>query len=173
MANTYRFLAIDGALNNFGLARGYVVDQSIYIERIELISPKKGNFARGRMGDAARAKFIVQRIAPHLLNVNIVFAELAIGSRSASAAWSLGVALGIIASIDKPIILVQPHEAKKIVKSYADKDEIIAWATKRYPHLDWLKYRGRITKKNEHTADAIAIAHAGARKINNGTKPHI
>lgn len=170
----YRFLAIDGALNNFGLAVGYVVDsQTIYIESIDIVSPPKRT-NRKRADDAARARVIATRVRELSSKVNIVFAEQAIGSRSAAAAWSLGVALGIIASIDRPIVLVAPNEAKKIVKNYADKKEIIKWAVQKYPKLAWRKTKaGRLLNINEHAADAIAIAHAGARKLNNGTADRI
>lgn len=171
--NNYHFLAIDGALNNFGLAIGGVVNGEIYIEKIELINSKKTIFPSSTKGDAMRGRFIVKVLHDYLSDINVVFAEIPIGSKSYRAAWSLGIALGIIVSINKPIIFVQPKDVKNMMGKNANKSTIIEWAVKTYPNLNWLRYGKKITRQNEHCADAIAIAHVGVRKLQYGTENYI
>ena len=72
--------------------------------------------------------------------------------------------------LNKPLIEVTPTEAKKasVGRATATKDEIIDWAFKKYPNLNWLKSAqskrpSKLTDANEHLADAIAVGHAGVK----------
>ena len=84
-----------------------------------------------------------------------------------------GTTIGIYACIegmlDVPTIEVSPSETKMaaVGTKTASKQEMIAWATEKYPDAPWRTARGKVggkpTLDNEHLADAIAIAEAGVK----------
>ena len=159
-----RFLAIDPALNNFGLARGYLNGTKVEIDAIKLISTKNTASQQKNLADARRIKKIRAEILSFSTDHQIVLAEIPGGSKSYKAAWSLGIALAVVVTLDNPTIFVTPLEVKKSIGQYA-KVDIIKWAVSNYPHLDWLRYQNnKLRRNNEHCADAIAIAVAGLRK---------
>lgn len=160
-------LAIDGALNNFGVATGYYTRDGIIPTAIHLLS-SAGVKTNKIKHDAQRAK----NIARFLLQFpcDLVVAEIAYGSKSYQAAWSLGVSLGLIASVNQGIIFVTPLEVKNVVRKGADKHAMIAWAQRTYPNLAWhLDPRnGKMLNENEHMADALAVMHAAYNKLKSG-----
>ncbi len=112
------------------------------------------------------------------------------GSLSATGARALGLAVGVIACVEPhKVIEVSPMEVKAAVAGVrkgkqVTKDEIIAWAAKNWPEGQWLRAEhkstspakvledgsimvrktlpaGRLTKDNEHIADAMAAIKAG------------
>jgi Holliday junction resolvasome RuvABC endonuclease subunit len=120
----------------------------------------------------------------------VAFAEIPGGNtQSATAAYSLGIAVGVLASCSIPIIEVSPMEVKaavagRKVQKGASKAEVIAWAEKHWPEAPWMRATGRATVKrplapgsketitvslpagrltndNEHLADAMATVAAG------------
>lgn len=95
----------------------------------------------------------------------LAFAEIPSGTQSASAARGLGIAVGVMACIQLPVLEVTPMEVKKAVATgkAPSKAEIIAWATTRWPNANWLRHNGRITQNNEHLADAAAVVVAGVK----------
>lgn len=179
------FLAIDGALNNFGVAVGEYEASPHRILNVSKIlhihtERKKSNI---REHDARRSRHIAETLRDLINEYDpaIIFAELPSGSQSAKAAWSLGVTLGIIVSLPRPVIFVTPSEVKKVVRPNADKKEIIAWAANKYPHLSWEehdkknwprwgRYKRGSKYLNEHCADAIAVAHTCIKQLN--SDPH-
>ena len=95
-----------------------------------------------------------------------MFVEVPVGSQSARAMASYGVCIGLLAALsDKPLIEVTPTEVKlaAVGSKTASKQEMISWASDLYPHLNWIKSRGKseLADKNEHIADAIGAIHAG------------
>ncbi|UNA00802.1 crossover junction endodeoxyribonuclease [Edwardsiella phage vB_EpM_ZHS] len=109
----------------------------------------------------------------------VAFAEIPGGNtQSATAAYSLGIAVGILASCSVPIIEVSPMEVKaavagRKVQKGASKAEIIAWAANNWPEAPWIRAAhaasskgkrleaGRLVNDNEHLADAMATVSAG------------
>lgn len=109
----------------------------------------------------------------------LAFAEIPGGNtQSASAAFALGIAVGVLASCPIPLIEVSPMEVKaavagKRVQKGATKAQIIEWAEKRWPAAGWRRAAnkartkngelpaGRATTDNEHLADAMAAVLAG------------
>jgi len=114
------------------------------------------------------------------------------GSLSASGARALGLAVGVIACVEPhKVIEVSPMEVKAAVSGarrgkQVTKDEIIEWAAKNWPEGNWLRAEhkstpkakvledgsvmtrktlpaGRLTKDNEHIADAMAAIKAGTQ----------
>lgn len=165
---TIKVVGIDGALNNFGVAIGRWDGQKLLVQQIHHIPYHKAlGKNKKSISDANHAAAIYRALRQHTKGAKFVFAELVGGSKSSDAAWSLGIALGVISSLPYDIRWVTPYEAKRITgSSAANKKEIISWATKLYPKLAWQTYRGVITSKgNEHMADAIAVLLAGCTTL--------
>jgi hypothetical protein len=159
-----KVLAIDASLNNVGLCIAEINGKQVNILKIELISLKRQGKHKSK-ADAERVKIISARLRYYCKGVDLIMAELPSGSINASGAWSLGCAVGIVGSLPKPIIWVSPLEVKKVVHKKASKREMIDWATTKFPDLDWIRYRGRITNQNEHVSDACAVIFAALPKI--------
>lgn len=159
-----KVLSVDASLNNVGLALAEINGKQVSVLKIELISLKREGKHKSK-ADTERVKIISTKLRDYCKGVDLVLAELPSGSMSANASWSLGVSLGMVGSLDKPIIWVSPLEVKKVVHKKATKREMIDWATTKFPDLDWIRYRGRIVNSNEHSADAIAVIYAALPKI--------
>lgn len=127
------------------------------------------DFRRAR----AQAEKIQQLVDLH--QVSIVAAEMVTTTPYKLPTFSFGVMVGIIASLDKPVIEVLPREVKKVATGddRATKRDMIAWALKKTARqkLPWptssrqnkldLTYRGKhVTLAAEHPADALAIIEA-------------
>ena len=93
----------------------------------------------------------------------MIFIETPSGSQSSNAMKSYGATCAIIASINPPTIEVTPNEVKmsSVGNKQASKKDMIKWAYNKYPDVGWLFYQNKLQNKNEHLADAIAVAYAG------------
>lgn len=167
-----KFLSIDGALNNFGFAKGYFVGNRIVPQHIHLVRTK-GQSNQRQLNDARRMREIARVCQKLSVDVDIIFAELPGGTKSYRAAWSLGAALAIIATLQAPVQFVNPMQAKSATGNRkAKKQQVISWAYRKWPDLEWLKSKkGTLYNYNEHMADALAIAVAGLQ--NYGDKKYI
>lgn len=164
---TLKVVGIDGALNNFGVAVGrYNTNtKKLEIDSIYHISEKRDKGKSKSLADVDRIKTINRKLKRYIRGADVIFAELVGGSQSSAAAWSLGVTMGILGSLNKEVLWVTPREAKKATGDpKASKREVINWATKKYSHLKWRKYRGRLVNDNEHAADACAILVSGLKR---------
>lgn len=77
---------------------------------------------------------------------------------------SYGATCQLIATFSVPPIEINPKDVKlfSVGNDKATKKEMIEWANKLYPNLEWDKNKdGSLKNKNEHMADAIAIATSG------------
>jgi len=162
---------IDPSLSNFGLAKGTYTNGAFSLSDLLLqqTAPDNKNKKQVRKNsdDLCRAKLLVEATNNFLADVDIIIAEIPVGSQSSRASVSYGVCVGILASIRRPIIQVMPNEVKLISvgSKTASKADMIKWATTAYPKANWLtkKQHGVISyvDKNEHLADAVAAIHAG------------
>jgi Holliday junction resolvasome RuvABC endonuclease subunit len=168
-----RILAIDPALANFGLAR-FFYDTSagkLSLVGLKLIETEPGGQkgVRKNSDDLRRATEHYEAIKVWMDVTDVLMAEIPHGAQSARASLSNGVCYGLLAAAStyRPLIQVTAAEVKKTVtgRVTATKDEMIEWATKAYPEAEWkrrkLKGVMELTDKNEHLADACAIAHTG------------
>ena len=174
---TVRALGIDAAFSNMGFAvvtltindKGQVPTvacEHLHLVQTEAIDAKQ---VRKSSNELRRAKEL--HTALHMLSAGcqFAFAEVPSGSQSASAARSLGIAVGVLASCPVPLIEVSPMEVKRAVianpKVKVPKGYIIDWAVKRWPTANWIRERGkpngRVILDNEHCADALATVMAG------------
>lgn len=175
MIKPMRVLGLDAAFANVGLAFGSIhfesagFSQRIEVEDLELIKTQQNKVdkkvVRKNSDDLRRAREIVTGIEAAIKDkeIDLVCVEVPVGAQSARAAWTLGMVVGILASIRCPLIEVTPREVKLAVgDKFAEKQEIIAWATKLHPAAPWPRQRDRIiTGSAEHLADAVASIYAG------------
>ena len=132
--------------------------------------PDKSNkTVRKNSQDLLRARTLYQSMTQNLIGVDMVFVEIPVGSQTARAMASYGMCIGILASIDIPMIQVTPTEVKVAATGNrtATKNEMIKWATSAYPDVGWItrKHKGKqeLVSKNEHLADALAAIYAGVK----------
>lgn len=169
-----KIMGLDAAFANVGIALGtYDLNSgALEVEELRLsktVADKAGKkVVRKNSDDLRRAKESVaairEAIADH--GVQIVFCEIPSGAQSARAAWALGIAVGIIAGIEQPLIQLTPKEVKDVTgERYPDKSHMIAWATNKYPDINWPRTgKGAIVAgRAEHLADAVATIHAGIK----------
>jgi len=166
-----KVVGLDPAFSNFGIAVAEITLPTfdINITGLSLLKTTKqsGKLVRVSSDDLRRGKEIYEFFKSKCGTASLVFSEIPSGSQSAIASKGLGIALGILTSCPVPIIEVTALEVKKaaVGKKNATKQEMIDWATSKYPKADWLtkKRNGKttFTNDNEHLADAIAVIHAG------------
>lgn len=172
-----KVIGIDPAFSNTGVCRGIITvdnnDFKLEVVGLDLIHTEadKANkkVVRKNSDDLRRAKETARQLKTIIKDwqPTCIFAEVPTGAQSARAAWALGIAVGVLGSIEEPIIQVLPREVKEAVgERYAGKDEIIDWAIRTYPDANWAwrnTKTGRVQVKstNEHLADAVAAIHAG------------
>lgn len=176
-----RFISIDSSLSHTGWCVGEITNQigfkrdEIRIEDIGLITTE--NETKKKNVRASSDTVRRCRVTAHgLMDVmdtykpEIIFVETPSGSQNANAMKSYGATCQLIAFMNPDPIEVSPIEAKlaSVGTKTASKEEIIRWAYKKYPNLEWHTSRGgidvgevKLAKDNEHIADSIAIAYAG------------
>lgn len=163
-----KILGIDPSLSNFGMV---VMDlnldtMKIGIDRLILVetSPSpKNKKVRKNSEDLERCRLLFGELSGALVGIDMVCCEIPVGSQSARAMASYGFCIGILSSIDAPLIQVTPSEVKMVATGdkNASKAEMIEWGTQKYPHPDWLRDKKKFLGKNEHLADAVAAVEAG------------
>jgi len=164
-------MAIDPSLRFTGVALGHIEGGLAAVESVHLIETEKttAKTVRKNSDDLRCARVIVDELArlraAHRPVVTMV--EVPSGTQSARASWTLGVMLGLIATFPFPVVELSPVEVKKHWAGHrgAGKEEMIELALARHPELQWLRHGGRLTLKNEHLADAVAILHTGAASV--------
>lgn len=167
-----KFVSIDSSLANTGVAVGTIGPTGhIKVEQILLTETKKTKNKQVRASSDAIARCrqthdfvsaVINQVKPAL-----VFAETPSGSQSSSGMKSYGATCMLIASLKPAPIEVTPNEVKLYSTGIltASKTTMINWAHKLYPDLEWFynKQSGELQNKNEHMADAIAIAYAAVK----------
>jgi len=163
-----KVVSLDVGFNHSGFCLASYDLEANRIEKIlglHLIStePIKTKTVRRSSDDYRRACEIARWIRHYTKDVAVAFCEIPSGTQSARASWALGIALGTLTNITCPVIQVTPTQTKLAGpgKKDATKEQMIAWATEKYPDLQWIRHRGKLSPKNEHLADAVAILHAG------------
>jgi Holliday junction resolvasome RuvABC endonuclease subunit len=166
---------LDPSLRNFGMVKGdldlttgQLVLKEILLAETETDSANKKT-VRKNSDDLNRAVKLQRAMKEFLADMDMACIEIPVGSQSARSMASYGICIGIISSIEIPLIQVTPKEVKVAVtnNATASKAQMIEWATKTYPYVDWLttKRKGENVwvAKNEHLADAAASIHAAAK----------
>lgn len=189
-----KVLGVDPALSNLGLAiaevdlddpENYQVYDLILTQtqdgKVEkLVKGKDGKLKKKKVmpkgtsvgsDDVRRAKILSTAFMKAASQVDLVIAEVPIGSQSARAMASYGVSVALLGSCPVPLIKVSPSDAKLAGcnDTTATKQEMIDAAVSLFPDAPWV--RGKTKRKgvypiigdNEHLADACFIIRAGLR----------
>lgn len=169
MSNRVKIIGIDPSLRNTGIATGWLDIDTLEwgIDSLHLAKTEKGKekTVRKSSEDYDRSRIIYEalKVAEH--DAAIAFVEMPIGSQSAAAMKSYGMCIGLIASLDCPVIQVAPGQVKDraVGSKTATKEEMIEWAHNLFPNINWLRHGGRLMAANEHLADAVAAINAGVK----------
>lgn len=163
-------VGIDAAFAHMGLARAFLSDSAIRVEELKLINTEgnAGKTVRKNSDDLRRAQELREGMVSFCTLkqwTKVAFVEIPHGSQSARGAWSLGIAVGVLASCPVPIIQVSALEVKlaSVGKKTASKSEMIEWARHHHPKAGWRLHKNKLTADNEHLADAIAAIYAGLK----------
>lgn len=171
-----KIIGVDPAVTNTGIAIGRVILPTLEVKIDDLILVKtesrSGKQVRKNSDDLRRASEIAEILVGAASGAAFAVAEIPTGAQSARAAWLLGMAIGIMTNLHThrvPMIQVQPVETKlaSVGKKGACKEDIIDWATEKFPDAPWRRYKRHgemlLSDDNEHLADAVAIIHAGLK----------
>jgi len=171
MMSYIKILGVDPSFRNFGYAPMLYDPATKELKLVELdliqTKPNKDKDVRKNSADLACAKILIEEYKLRCAWSDVVVAEVPVGTQSARAAWSLGIALCVLATTNKPLVQVTPKQVKEcsVGDPKASKQDMIDWATTAHPHSDWLtrKVKGKVvlTNANEHLADAVAAVYAG------------
>lgn len=176
MDKKIRFVSIDPALTHTGIVWGEIVNGTITMKNMLLIETEKTKNKQVRASsdtiDRCRQTYnllidVIDNVKPQ-----VIFVETPSGSQSSDGMKSYGAVCQLIATL-KPIpIEVTPTEVKiaTVGNKTATKLEMIKWAYNNF-QLNWFKSSkgyempdGKtLAHKNEHIADACAIAVAGMK----------
>ncbi|CDT53475.1 conserved hypothetical protein [Vibrio coralliirubri] len=167
-------IGMDPSLSNWGFVKAEVdadtkkvTGQSLYLQKTATGKNKKT--VRKNSDDLSRARDLADAIRSQIDGAAVAFVEVPVGSQSARAMASYGICIGLLASMQIPMIQVSPDEVKLAGAGHktASKEEQIVWAVADQPELKWLtrKVKGelQITNTNEHLADALAAIYAGLK----------
>lgn len=168
-----KIIGIDPSLRNFGIAIGTIdaENNDFDVHDLKLVSTESSNEKRVRKNsqDLERARALFKGVCEVIKKESptYAFVEVPHGSQSARAMASYGICIGLLASLPIPIIQVtaQENKVKAVKHKTASKEEMILWASGRFPKAPWIKRKLKgeevMVEKNEHLADAIGAINAG------------
>lgn len=165
---------LDPSLQNFGMVKGTLDLESGVLSNLQLLlnetkPDNKNKSVRKNSHDLERARSHFEALKQFLLDVDLVCVEIPVGSKSARSMTSYGICIGLLASIEIPMIQVTPTEVKVAAtgSKTASKMDMVSWAFDQFPQAPWLvKTRNGVQElvaKNEHLADGLATIYAGVK----------
>ncbi|MGV2866410.1 hypothetical protein [Achromobacter sp. AGC39] len=170
-----KVVGFDPSTTNWGMAFGEVdldtLDLQIVNLKLVKTAPETSKGVRKDSDDLRRAHELYGEMILAVTSAALVASEIPFCNPGgyASANYNSGLVVGVLASSPKPVIQVFPQEVKAVITGsrHAAKEEIIQWATEKWPAAPWLTrtLRGKqvLTKDNEHLADACASLYAALR----------
>lgn len=171
--NKVKVIGFDPSFRHWGLAFAELdtLDNKLDITDLKLIEiASETNKGVIKTSDDLRcAKELRIALQEAVKGAAFIVTEVPLGNAAMynNAIFGAGVTIGLLASLDVPLIQVFPQDVKKHFTGHKDacKEEMIEEALKRYPNAPWLmrKYKSVLkpVAKNEHLADAVAVLHAG------------
>ena len=160
----------DPSLTHWGTAEGKLclvtgVLTDVTVD-MAITAKGKNKQVRANSDDLRRAEDLAQHALTVGKRSRVNFGEFPVGSQSAGAMKSCGVAFGIGGAMRASgiiVIEVTAKDSKKVLTGdpEASKAKMIKAAMDLYPDAGWKYYQGKLTNDNEHMADAIAAIHAG------------
>lgn len=160
----------DPSYTNWGTAEGQLclVTGVLTDVTTDLQTTKKGKDKQVRTNsdDLRRSEDLAAHAFLVSDRVRVVFSECPVGSQSANAMKSVGVAHGIVGALRAKGIIVIEVQARAVKKALtgnpnASKADMIVAAMALYPDAGWTWHRGNPSNNCEHRADAIGAIHAG------------
>lgn len=172
-----KIAALDLALTHAGMAllevpaQAHITEKDVKVIKTHLVVTERQKTKQvfQNSDDLRRLKDVYFHVKSYVSEADIVIAEIPSGAQNARAALTFGAVLGMLSTIEKPLIQVQKIDRGMVVagRKSVSKLEVIEWATKHWPDANWktrkLKGEAVFTNDNEHVADALAIAVAGTR----------
>lgn len=171
-----KIAGLDPSMSNWGICIGELdaLNGEFEVTSVHVIQPSKHKKTKMRQNskDVLLSQELYKVNMLLLKDVDILFAELPIGSQSARAMASYGICLAIIGALNEnltTVIEVTPQAVKKIVGNHnPSKMEMIEWAIEQHPEIDFPTYKQNGIRyisaaKAEHMADALIAIYAGAR----------
>jgi Holliday junction resolvasome RuvABC endonuclease subunit len=177
------FISLDGTIANIGMIIGTFGPLQVIAPKDGILfktAPTKNKKIPKSEDYLNRCNYLYMQVNNLVTSIkpNYVFLEGPTGSQDANSAKSIGaiymLAGAIKANISKwdgELVIVTPIAVKKasVGSNTASKEEMLSWAVDKYPDFPFYKSkRGEVYAYNEHLADAIAVAHAGVKKILEG-----
>lgn len=175
---TLKVAGLDPSMSNWGICIGELdaLNGDFEVTSVHVIQPSKHKktMMRQNSKDVLLSQELYKTNMLLLKDVDILFAELPIGSQSARAMASYGICLAIIGALNEnltTIIEVTPQAVKKIVgNNNPSKLEMIEWAVDQHPEINFPTYKQKGIRyisaaKAEHMADALIAIYAGAQTI--------
>lgn len=164
-------MGFDPSFRNFGMAKGIFDLETGELENLQLALSESQASAnkkavRVNSDDLERARKQYNALSQFIEGVDLMCVEIPVGSQSARAMASYGISIGIISTLQVPMIQVTPTEVKMVTgHKNATKAQMIDWAYAQFPQANWLtsksKGQTKLIGKNEHMADALAAIYAG------------
>lgn len=168
-----KIVGFDPSMSNWGIAKATLDVQTLEFSVDDLIlvetesEAKKGVIKQS--DDLRRARIVREGMMQACEDASFAISEIPFCNPAgyAGANFNSGLVTGVLASCPIPLIQVFPAEVKQKATGIrsATKEEMIAWAIKRFPDAPWrmrtLKGKQVPTKANEHLADAVASINAG------------
>lgn len=169
---------LDPSMSNWGIAIGELdlIEGYLTINEIHVIHPSKHKNTKltQNVKDVLLAQDLYKDNMHILSDVDIIFAELPVGSQSARAMASYGICLGIVGALNVSLgieaIKVTPMDVKKVVgNNNPSKLDIIEWVMTNQPEVDFPTYKQKgvtyiSAAKAEHMADAVVAIYAGCKQ---------
>ena len=162
-----RIIGVDPSMSNLGIAKGWLdIETGVWeVDSVGLTKTEKSKLKAIRKSndDYQRSRLLYEALSEAEEHAQIAFVEMPIGSQSAAAMKSYGMCIQLIAGLDIPVIQVTPSQVKicAVNDRNATKEEMIAWATAKFPTINWLRQGKRLIGANEHLADACGAINAG------------
>ena len=167
--HTIRIVGVDPSMSNLGIAHGWLNLETLEweVDEVSLTKTEKSKVKNVRKSndDYNRSRLLYEALSAAEKRAELAFVEMPIGSQSAAAMKSYGMCIQLIAGMNIPVIQVTPAEVKihAMGDRNATKEEMILWATDKFPSINWLRQGKRLIGANEHLADACGAINAGVQ----------
>lgn len=176
MKQPIKVVGFDPSLRNWGMSKClyYPETRDLKVIDLGLINPSlpTGKVKQGEL-DIIASMQLFQQAQDFIKDVDIVCAEIPVGSQSSRAMVSYATCTSIIGALlaqGMKLVAVTPTEVKKIVGTdNPTKHQIIEWVLQHHQHVPFPMYtrKGKqliVESKAEHMADSIVAIHAALQK---------
>ena len=137
-----RILSFDPSFNNWGYSIAELHDNKLTIIGFGVLKnkTKKDKKVRQNIQDLNRCIELYNGLCDLTKDIDLLCAELPVGSQSSRAMVSYATCIALTASISvlvPKLIVCTPNEVKRLVGSNtASKDDVINWVKDKHPELN-------------------------------------